>query len=64
MKAYKDQIKFIEPQSMNFEKKLSQAYLEFKEAMDKKKELQKIMEDKAEDEKDEPTKKSKKGAKD
>lgn len=29
-------IKFVEPQSMNFEKKLSEAYLDFKASMDKK----------------------------
>ena len=34
----RDRMKLVEPQSMNFEKKLSEAYLEFKEAMDKKKE--------------------------
>jgi len=36
MAATKKDIKYIEPQSMNFEKKLSEAYIEFKEAMDKK----------------------------
>ena len=32
----RDKMKFVEPQSMNFEKKLSEAYIDFKLAMDKK----------------------------
>ena len=36
MTAHKNNLKFIEPQSMNFEKKLSEAYLVFKEQYDKK----------------------------
>jgi len=38
MKAMKERekMKFVEPQSMNFEKKLSEAYLDFKASMDRK----------------------------
>lgn len=32
----RDKMKFVEPQSMNFEKKLSEAYIDFKATMDKK----------------------------
>ena len=60
MVAHKQNIKFIEPQSMNFEKKLSEAYIEFKEAMDKKAEKaagEKTVDDK-DKEKDELVKKA------
>ena len=36
MKHYKPNLKFVEPQSMNFEKKLSEAYIEFKQTMEKR----------------------------
>lgn len=38
MKAMKERekMRFVEPQSMNFEKKLSEAYLDFKASMDRK----------------------------
>lgn len=32
----RDRMKLVEPQSMNFEKKLSEAYIDFKATMDKK----------------------------
>ena len=32
----KYKMKFVEPQSMNFEKKLSEAYIDFKATMEKK----------------------------
>jgi hypothetical protein len=32
----RDKMKFVEPQSMNFEKKLSEAYLDFAASVDKK----------------------------
>jgi hypothetical protein len=41
METLKNQISFVEPQSLNFDQKLSKSYLIFQENQDKKNEIKK-----------------------